>query len=851
MLQFDGSGNLTVRYLGNAAQEQVTSLTSGGTVDWMATDAQGSVRDVVGNTGSAADHIVYATFGQVAYESSTSTPHWDGYAGEHLARGSSLIISGARWYDPTTGRWLSNDPSGFAGHDGNLSRYVGNGPTNSIDPTGLAAQGNWNGGDYSQDTALEQPYAAWLEAQRGPLLSIAPQGSWLDDYGNWVANNTFGIGQAWMDTMGPQIQGVVGNNYLVQASDNQLLAVTAIGATAGVLSSVAALAAATAAGVTGATLWSITGFTGFAYTYVGLASSACLGSNGVAPPPNMGQALNWGWNGYVAGALANSATQLAQGGWEAIMGGNCFVAGTEVIVPDLGDDTRIGALFPDGAPPMSNGESASFWPLFVAAVGIAGYAAARQKSAKDEEKERQTAVNALFGHDSDKLTSEGDGAWPMNSLDDHEYERRIDALCDALFHGDDLLPAVVESVEDHVEWASAPSSLECTPPAKVRRRRMHAPSDSLPTPTVKGHRAALELAPSGRARKRLGLAWLVACLTIAGWLGLRPPAPPVRSTPASMASFGVAMRAPTHASRAIEDIHVGQRVIGENPDVADADHTSKSAVDPATWRLVKLHADFRWQDGTRNDLEIETLQPLAWIQGYQARVGRKVPIPGDLEEFSLPHGMCATVVSIDRCPELEEGPGHLVLTTINQLSNAVYELVVASAAGRQETINTTAVHRFYSDTRRTWVAAARLHIGEELRGVDGPITVAGISRRPGVQRVYNMTVEGEHVYHVSLAGALVHNWYEGELPGGGDEGPTILPFEPQQPPPTPVTPPAYDGPPVQQVAPNTWLVGGNLVQIPPASPPGVGVFQPDPAGIEVPVPPPPTQGYPKLVNPAD
>lgn len=35
--------------------------------------------------------------------------------------------------------------------------------------------------------------------------------------------------------------------------------------------------------------------------------------------------------------------------------------------------------------------------------------------------------------------------------------------------------------------------------------------------------------------------------------------------------------------------------------------------------------------------------------------------------------------------------------------------------------------------------------------------VVGVTRVPGVHRVYNMTVEGEHVYHVSTFGALAHN----------------------------------------------------------------------------------------------
>jgi hypothetical protein len=44
-------------------------------------------------------------------------------------------------YDSTIGRWIAEDPIEFEGGDVNLYRYVGNGPTNFVDPNGLQALG--------------------------------------------------------------------------------------------------------------------------------------------------------------------------------------------------------------------------------------------------------------------------------------------------------------------------------------------------------------------------------------------------------------------------------------------------------------------------------------------------------------------------------------------------------------------------------------------------------------------------------------------------------------------------------------------------------------------------------------
>lgn len=46
-----------------------------------------------------------------------------------------------RWYDPTVGTWIGEDPTEFGPGDANLKRYVGNDPVNNTDPTGLDAKG--------------------------------------------------------------------------------------------------------------------------------------------------------------------------------------------------------------------------------------------------------------------------------------------------------------------------------------------------------------------------------------------------------------------------------------------------------------------------------------------------------------------------------------------------------------------------------------------------------------------------------------------------------------------------------------------------------------------------------------
>src|SRR5690606_33103175 len=62
------------------------------------------------------------------------------YTGREWDSDAGLQYNRARWYDATTGRWLNQDPIGFAAGDTNLYRYVGNDPANGTDPSGLESR---------------------------------------------------------------------------------------------------------------------------------------------------------------------------------------------------------------------------------------------------------------------------------------------------------------------------------------------------------------------------------------------------------------------------------------------------------------------------------------------------------------------------------------------------------------------------------------------------------------------------------------------------------------------------------------------------------------------------------------
>ena len=109
---------------------------SGGTTAWYLTDKLGSVRDIVSTSGTVLDHIVYDSFGNIVTETNASNGDRFKFAGMQYDATTGQYYDHARYYSAATGRFVSQDPMGFAAGDANLYRYVDNSPTNGVDPSG-------------------------------------------------------------------------------------------------------------------------------------------------------------------------------------------------------------------------------------------------------------------------------------------------------------------------------------------------------------------------------------------------------------------------------------------------------------------------------------------------------------------------------------------------------------------------------------------------------------------------------------------------------------------------------------------------------------------------------------------
>jgi RHS repeat-associated protein len=139
VLEHDNSGTLIARYvLGGAellAQERA------GTVSYYLHDGQTSVRALANSAGTITDRYDYTAYGEEQSRSGTTVNPYT-YASQQQNAETGLHYLRARWYDPSSGRFLSRDTFPLNYHDPvehNRYGYARANPIRYIDPSGYSA----------------------------------------------------------------------------------------------------------------------------------------------------------------------------------------------------------------------------------------------------------------------------------------------------------------------------------------------------------------------------------------------------------------------------------------------------------------------------------------------------------------------------------------------------------------------------------------------------------------------------------------------------------------------------------------------------------------------------------------
>jgi RHS repeat-associated protein len=148
--EVDSAGTTVVaRYTTALSIDQPLAVIRGGVTSFYELDAQGSVTSLSNSAAAVANTYTYDTFGnQTTFTGSVVNPFR--YTARELDSETGLMYYRARYYEPTLGRFLSEDPLRFGAGDTDFYSYVHNGPLIYRDPSGRTkVHGNWCGPDWT------------------------------------------------------------------------------------------------------------------------------------------------------------------------------------------------------------------------------------------------------------------------------------------------------------------------------------------------------------------------------------------------------------------------------------------------------------------------------------------------------------------------------------------------------------------------------------------------------------------------------------------------------------------------------------------------------------------------------
>jgi RHS repeat-associated protein len=189
--ELDQTGNPLARYVRGTDDDELLAETRLGTTVYYEQDGLGSVTSLSTSEGMLANTYVYDSFGRLNATAGSAINPFQ-YTARDFDSETGLQYYRARYYDPTIGRFINEDPIGIEGGI-NAYAYVHNRPTDLNDPFGLrdVYVAIWNAQNLLSSNR-SVGHAAVLETDGQVILSQFP---------NPHASHGHNVTESWEDTL--------------------------------------------------------------------------------------------------------------------------------------------------------------------------------------------------------------------------------------------------------------------------------------------------------------------------------------------------------------------------------------------------------------------------------------------------------------------------------------------------------------------------------------------------------------------------------------------------------------------------------------------------------------------------
>ena len=150
ILDYDGNGTITNTRLYGRGIDELIAHGNNGSGQFYHQDRLGNVSAITDFSGQVIEQYRYDAFGQPEIRSGPVSGNPNGTVQTGTLINNRFLFTGREWaarygfyeyrnraYNPALGRFMSEDPKGFAAGDRNLFRYCAGDPVNKTDPMGL------------------------------------------------------------------------------------------------------------------------------------------------------------------------------------------------------------------------------------------------------------------------------------------------------------------------------------------------------------------------------------------------------------------------------------------------------------------------------------------------------------------------------------------------------------------------------------------------------------------------------------------------------------------------------------------------------------------------------------------